>query len=475
VSRRAIPPGLAAVLIAALILPGMPRAGRARAADPGVREILARAASRDRDRALENWSGHASLPELLDVLRRPPGALGAAEPRLLERALERAPQERTALRRRLVLRLATADPKQARRWIGSLAPEAGPLAIRAASSPFRVAVMLPEHGDYESYTRALRAGLEAGIALENARRTPPIELEFHDTGGDDPARGAAAFDSASAGAATLVGDLLSVPTLSLAAAARVAGVPLLSPTATDESIGATGPGIFQIGPSAWERGAALARALLDPAHTARVGLLVSSDAARGGLSLGFAAAAESAGSPVVWHETYTPGSVNFSPQSQALLAKRVEVLFWDGDSPEAEALLRRLAQDRLTLRLGGGEALALERFHAESRSLLEGVRFVADDWRLDPAAQSALDSVMRAADGPAAPSIPLATRGYLAARFIGEAVREGALCSEEIAAALARRRSSEAWPRAHGFLDATRFGARIPVMLISRGRAAPIQ
>lgn len=474
--RRSILPILAALLIAALVAPGFTRAASAENSDADAGEqLFQQPASPSRGSALEKWADRAALPDLMYALRRPSSALGRLEVRLLERALKRVPAERTALSRRLILRLAVADSGHARRWIGMLAADAAPLTARASASVFRVAALLPDRGGYQGYARALRAGLESGLALESVHGSRPIELDFKGTGNGEPERAAAAFDSATAVAGTIVGELLSVPTLALAAAARVAGVPLISPTATDETIGATGPTTFQIGPSAWERGTALAQALLVRGRPARVGMLTTTELEGGGLAVGFAAVVESLGSQVVWRDTYTPGNLNFAAASQALIAKRVEVLFWDGDSREAEALLRRLSQDRVSLRVGGGEGLAPEQFHAEARALLEGVRFAADDWRLDPAAQAALDSVLRTVEGAEELSPSIVRRGYLAARFVAAAVRDGALCPEEVSQSLARCVPADGMLSRHRFLDCHTRGARISVMTVTRGRATPVQ
>ena len=51
---------------------------------------------------------------------------------------------------------------------------------------------------------------------------------------------AAALDSALETSGVVVGELLSVPTVSLATGARIARAVLVSPTATDESVGAVG-------------------------------------------------------------------------------------------------------------------------------------------------------------------------------------------------------------------------------------------
>src|SRR5206468_3556206 len=101
----------------------------------------------------------------------------------------------------------------------------------------------------------------------------PAEVRRWDSGEDDPARTMAAIDSALHSAGVIVGELLSGPTAIAAAATRAHGTPLVSPTATDENIGAMGAGVFQVGPSSYQRGQRLAHVATLAGR--RVGVLVS--------------------------------------------------------------------------------------------------------------------------------------------------------------------------------------------------------
>jgi hypothetical protein len=124
-------------------------------------------------------------------------------------------------------------------------------------------------------------------------------------------------------------------------------------------------------------------------------------------------------------------------------------------------------RERISVRICGGAALAPERQHKESRVLLEGVQYVGEDWSLAVPLQTALDSVVRARTGEDAG--PMHVRGFLAGRFLAEAVATGALSPEEIAEKLAAWASPEAHLREHRFLDARREGAELPVHRVGVG------
>src|SRR5262249_34927407 len=146
----------------------------------------------------------------------------------------------------------------------------------------------------------------------------------------------------------------------------------------------------------------------------------------------FATAAESLGLQVVWRDTYAPGAADFKASIRAMTAQKGDGLFWDGDAREADALLAEPAPERIAVRLGGGEGPAPGRERAETRARREGARHVAEDWQVSTRVMAKLDSVARAAGEEHAG--PLYVRGYIAGRFIAAAVRQGALCPEELAA-----------------------------------------
>lgn len=425
-----------------------------------------------RDAQLAAWARTAGLADLVFVLRRPESELGAAEGPLVRAALDRCPAERAALRRRLELRLALADPR-AGRELGRLAALVSALPSRPRASVFRLGLLLPDTGRYAAYSRAVQAGVEAALSDANSVALHPVEVARWSTGGDQPERAAAAFDSAATGCGVVLGELLSVPTFTIAAGARLLGVPLLSPTATDEAIGRVGPAVFQIGPSGLRRGAMLGRLALE-GGARRIGTLVSGDYDDSPLARGFAAAAESAGVGIAWRGTYAAGATDLRAAARAIAARKLDALLFDGEPREARALIAQLAQGGVSLALFGGEALNPDGFPADARVLMEGVRFAGEDWTVPAGVQARLDSIAAAIGEPRGTS--LFVRGYYAGRLIGAAVHSGgALAPEEVAAWLEARRDPLPAAAAANFLDCAAENARIPLYVVRRGRAVPVE
>lgn len=449
------------VLFAAL-LAGEAFAAAAPATPLALIDSLAASPSPAHTERIAAWARTAPLDPLLWVLRRG-RALGGAERPLTEAALARTGPARAELRRRLQARLALLDPRLAKKSGRDLADLE---ASRPRQSVYRVALILPTRGDYAGYAGSVQAAFAAGLAWARPASALPIEVEFHGTGDDEPARAIAAVDSAAGECGAVVGELLSGPTFALAAATRYLGLPLISPTATDESIGRSGPAVFQVGPASEARGRRLARVLLAE-HPRKIALMVSADAAPG-FADAFAAEAESLGSTIVRRERVLGGATDFRTITRGLRTFGADVLLWDGETHEAEALVRTLAAEGISVKLCGGASLAPDQFHASTRALLEGVTYVADDFKLGAAEQDAVDSLAHARGEKAG---ALWTRGFLAGRRLAAAVDEGARTPAELTAHL---RHPDARMRAAGFLDAPRDGATLPVYTVTRGKPVEI-
>jgi ABC-type branched-subunit amino acid transport system substrate-binding protein len=450
--------GIALAALALAACAGSPKRNAPGPATDGE-SLVRQPVSAERTRAIAAWARSADLDALLRLLRYDSAQLGPDEKPIAEAALQRTPAARADLHRRLEARRDLVDARAGRKGARNVADIE---ALRPHQSIWRIGVLLPDRGDYAGYAASVLAALEAGLAYGHGA-AGPFTLEFHGTGDAEPARAAAALDTAAATCGVIVGELLSEPTFALAAGTRIAGLPLVSPTATDEAIGSAGPAVFQVGPANAQRGAELVRALLAD-KPRKVAILTSSGAAKGPLVGSFAAAAESLGATIVRRDTYAPGTTDFRTLARAIRTFGAEVLFWDGDTREAVLLLRQLGADGISVRVCGGTALAPEQFHAGEKVLIEGVTYVADDWRLAPAQQSVVDSLAQSRGEHAG---ALWTRGFLAGRRIADAVAAGARTPSELAARLRHR---DANLRAAGFLDCTQDSATIPVWTVQRGK-----
>ena len=425
-----------------------------------------------RDKALIEWAKRASLNDLAWLLDRGSLRLGGAELPMLDVAFAITPSSRPALRQRWLARRALRAPRPAKK---GEPPPPDLSALRPGASVFRLAVILPDEGEYAEYARAVRAALAAGLAWDRRAGALPLSLDTLGTADGDPALVAAAFDSAAARSDVIVGELLSQPTLSLATAATAIGMTLVSPTATDDRIGRVGPRVFQVGPGPQARARALAGVVLGRAPAEggaahAVAVVGSAAGIHGAFADAFVAEVTARGGRLARREVVRTGGAEVTQQAQGLKASGADVLFWDGATRDVEALVRALATEGAALRLCGGPTLAPDAMRASVRPLLEGVTWVAEDWKLDPRARAYVDSaaaVARSRPGS------LWLRGFLAGRAIAAAIDAGARCAPEVADQLRHRDPSLA---AAGALECERDGATLPVFTVQRGKvvaAAP--
>jgi len=461
-------PGLrraACLLLAACALVAHVRPSLAAPAPPTTREAAERLAtssgSRERERALAEWAKRAPFDDLLWVLRHGPATLGSAELPLVQAARKRVPHAQSGVARQLALRAALLDP----RVRGEAVSVADLERLRPRASVFRIASLLPDVGDYADYATSVHRGLTSGLAWERAASALPLELARVSTGDEDPARAIAAMDSLSHSCGVVVGALLSVPTLAVAAAARAIDVPLVSPTATDESIGSVGESIAQVGPGQRERGRVLARTLVSAGQ--RVALVGERSVLRGEFARAFAAECEAIGASLVRQEMYAPGAGDFRAIARSLKAAQAQVAFWDGEPREVELLVKQLATESVRVQLCGGSALSPDQHHVSARALLDGAVWAGEDWKLTPPLQTLADSTARA-QGEADGAGSLWVRGFLAGRSIASAIDAGTRTPGDVARAL-RSRDADRAPR--GFLDLTSLGARLPLFVSRRGAA----
>jgi branched-chain amino acid transport system substrate-binding protein len=153
---------------------------------------------------------------------------------------------------------------------------------------FKIGALLPLTGDAASYGEDCRQGIE--LAVENARKRQPrkIEIIFEDSKAD-PKTAISAFNKLVSvdRSQAVIGDMFSSSTLAIAPLAQQAKVLLLSPTAADERIPATGDYIFSIYPSASDEGKFMAMRL-DKAVLDRVAILYQNQTATKAIADAFA-------------------------------------------------------------------------------------------------------------------------------------------------------------------------------------------
>jgi len=333
-----------------------------------------------------------------------------------------------------------------------------PLAPGATNSIFNVALLSPHSGDYEAFGKSLRCGLEIAIAQYNARAALPIRLSEYETEGEGwraASEGKRALDE---GAGILVGDILTVPTLVLAGLANQSGVSLLSPSATDPMVGATGPLVFQTGAPLEAQARALARYAVRNDKRAIIAVPANLDSAFLGA---FEAEAKHLGATPARVPAST-GMRDFRAVANELKRVRADAVLLPLDPEQAELWVGGLMKQGVFLPYLATDALDPQGFHAETRRVLEGMVAVSTDYALPEPTFAHVDSLARAAYGLDADRF--VRRGYLTGQLITKTIAGGADSPASFATAL-RRRSGPL-----GFVRYEESEASLPILAVRRGQ-----
>jgi branched-chain amino acid transport system substrate-binding protein len=328
----------------------------------------------------------------------------------------------------------------------------------ATNSIYHVALLVPQAGDYESYGRSLRAGLEIAVAEYNARAPLPLRLITQETEGEGWRAAQEGKRALASGAGLLVGDVLTVPTLVLAGLANQTGVPLLSPSATDPKVGATGPLVFQTGAPLDAQARALARYSVPTDKRKVIAAPADLDSAFLGA---FQAEAKQLGAKVV-RVPASRGMRDFKPVALELARVRADAVLLPLDPEQAELWVAGLTKVGSFLPFLATDAVDPQGFRADTRKHLEGMTAVSSDYALSSADFARVDSLAHAAYG--LPADRFVRRGYLTGRLIGETIAAGADSPASFAAAL-RKRSG-----ALGFVHYDESQASLPILTVRKGQ-----
>lgn len=333
-----------------------------------------------------------------------------------------------------------------------------PIAAGATNSIFHVAYLVPTQGDYEAYGRSLSAGLEIAIAEYNARASLPIRLTGHETEGEGwgaAREGRVALDK---GAGILVGDVLTVPTLVLAGLANQTGVPLLSPSATDPMVGATGPLVFQTGAPLEAQARVLARYAVRNDKRRIIAVPANLDSAFLGA---FEAEAKQLGASVA-RVPASSGMRDFRAVANELKRVRADAVLLPLDPEQGELWVGGLMKQGVFLPYLATDALDPQGFHPDTRRVLDGMVAVSTDYALPEQTFARVDSLARAAYGLDADRF--VRRGYLTGQLITKTIAAGA-DSPASFAALVRKRAGR-----FGFVHYEDAEASLPILTVRRGQ-----
>jgi branched-chain amino acid transport system substrate-binding protein len=289
---------------------------------------------------------------------------------------------------------------------------------------FTIGVLAPVNGELARQGEMMVRGVELAIEEHNRRARFPLAIAVGDTRDDPLVAGRAAAQLIEEGMGALVGDLRVETTIPAAAAAAVAGVPLISPGSGRTDLGTIGGTIYQTIVPRELQAEALARAAVRELSLLRLAILAPDTPLGIALADRFAAEAGHLGAEIVARLMYPSGQTNFQAELEELAPLEPEAIFLAGSEPELMATIPQLAYYEVGARVLAPEDLGSRNVLRETREFLDWAVFAEGHYGVPPLdgetfARRFQNRFKSKADANAA-------RGYVAARVLASVIEDGA-------------------------------------------------
>jgi len=379
-----------------------------------------------------------------------------------------------------------------------------PPGPRTPGASVAIGVVCPLSGPDGSLGEDLRDGVRLGLE-HFVRFSDRIDLLFEDSK-SDPVLAVRRTQKLleQDDVVGLIGPVRSTSTVGVAALANAAGAPLIAATASEDSVAAIGPYVFQLNTTPAAEGRRLAEHAVETLGLRTFAILASSDAYGQELSDAFAGRARELDAEILVRESYFSAATDFGPQLLRIreaglayippdtsLAAGVpadapkdttameEVTAIDGvvlasRAEEIIPIATQLAFHRIETQLLGGSGWNVPEVPRQGGRYVDGAIFVSGYFE-DPASSS----FRRFLDGFTTrfgrrPGIPAAF-GYDASAMIVRALQGGHADREALRDALAGTRSFSGATGPVSFTMDDRANWEVFVLKIERGRIVPVK
>jgi branched-chain amino acid transport system substrate-binding protein len=209
-----------------------------------------------------------------------------------------------------------------------------------ASQILKVGVLTPLSGEYSSYAESMIKGID--LALLHSSVRAEVELVVKDTQGHSVKATGLSNELIEQGVLSIIGPLKSESALGVGAAAGEAQIPLISPTASQEGIGALNRFVFQLSPSNQTKGKSLAEFAVKEKQLIDFVMFVSEDQGAGELARSFQAEAEKLGAKIMILEYFSDETSDFIPALRKIKRILLEKPAPDYVSEEEESFISEI-------------------------------------------------------------------------------------------------------------------------------------
>ncbi len=238
-------------------------------------------------------------------------------------------------------------------------------APAAAQTVVRIGHVGPLTGSIAHLGKDNELGGKLAIEELNAKKITlggkPVTFEFvSEDDGADPKQGTAAAQKlVDAGVAGVIGHLNSGTTIPAARIYHDAGIPQISPSATnpDYTLKLKYPGAFRVVAHDGQLGGTLGRYAVKEIQAKSIAVIDDRTAYGQGVASEFEKAAKAAGGKIVGHEFTNDKATDFNAILTKLKGAKPDVIFYGGMDAVAGPMLRQMKQQGIDARFMGGDGI----------------------------------------------------------------------------------------------------------------------
>jgi branched-chain amino acid transport system substrate-binding protein len=278
-------------------------------------------------------------------------------------------------------------------------------ADSGSAAAFKIGVAGPMTGQYATYGASHKAGAEIAIEELNADggvNGADASMTLGDDLGDPKEAVLVAQKFIDDSDVVLVnGHQFSGATIAAGAKYEAAGLPMISPSATNPDITDLGAFIWRICMTDAVQGEGLAKYTVDDLGMSKVAVIYDNSDYGRGLADAYEAGIEAAGGSVVAKEQYATGDTDFKAQLTKVKGAGPELIFLSGYYPEGSKIAQQASELGMDVQLLGSDGYASDELPKLGKAAVEGmlVSTFFDYTKDDPAVQAFVEAYQAKYEG----------------------------------------------------------------------------
>ncbi len=242
---------------------------------------------------------------------------------------------------------------------------------------FKFGLGAPFTGQYANYGTSHRNGADIAVAQLNANGGVNGGLASYVVGDDlgDPKQAVLVAQQFINDKSVLFvdGHMFSGATIAAAAKYETAGLPMISPSATNPDISTLGKFIWRICITDAVQGAGLAKYSVNTLGFKNIAIMFDDSDYGRGLANAYEAAVKTAGGAIADKEQYTAGDTDFKAQLTKIKAGNPDLLFLSGYYPEGSKIAQQARELGMTTQLLGSDGYASDELGKLGGAAVEGM------------------------------------------------------------------------------------------------------